>query len=217
MIGSTFVINLASRPDRLSKFINNQPNPGLEVYTAVEDKIHPNYGCLMSHYNILRLSKVRGDAYTLIFEDDAVLNKTISQMRQSICDIEVQCPNWEILLFSVSQGSCTQECLMLSQGVEVIKLKDEFNGTYAMVVSSRAYDKLISKMSKAYEYKQWNVDIDVYSKVCSCIYLTVPFMCYVIVDQSSIRTYDTTGDLDQIKLCESRLLLQTSFMNCNPS
>ena len=210
MSHSTFVINLKSRPDRLANFFMNSI-PFLEVVEAIQDTSHPNYGCTQSHKKALELSRFRGDSHCFIFEDDATLNVPFNTIYDCVRDLEKQ-RDWEIILFSCSQGFASTEHTILGSGIELLRIDGIFNGTFAMAISCRAYDKLINRLNIARSTD--DVDINIYSKECAGnIYLVLPFMCYVLSDQSDIRKYDTSGDLEQIKLCESRLFINTSFMS----
>ena len=217
MSHSTFVINLESRPDRLAKFVNGISDisdiSGLEVFKAIRNADHPNYGCTQSHKAILQLAKERGNEFCIIFEDDATLRVPFDRLLAAVRELEVDPSKvgWEILLFSASEAFDTDDYITLKYGTELVGVEHEFCGTYAMAVSCRAYDKLIN-----YEVKLTdNVDIDVYSVACAGrIWLTLPFMCYVLEgDQSDIRQVDTTDDLEHIKLGETRLVLKNSFMS----
>ena len=229
MSHSTFVINLESRPDRLAKFVNGISDiSGLEVFKAIRNADHPNYGCTQSHKAILQLAKERGNEFCIIFEDDATLRVPFDRLLAAVRELEVTPSKvdpskvdpskvdpskvgWEILLFSASEAFDTDDYITLKYGTELVGVEHEFCGTYAMAVSCRAYDKLIN-----YEVKLTdNVDIDVYSVACAGrIWLTLPFMCYVLEgDQSDIRQVDTTDDLEHIKLGETRLVLKNSFMS----
>ena len=217
MSHSTFVINLESRPDRLAKFVNGISDisdiSGLEVFKAIRNADHPNYGCTQSHKAILQLAKERGNEFCIIFEDDATLRVPFDRLLAAVRELEVDPSKvgWEILLFSASEAFDTDDYITLKDGTELVGVEHEFCGTYAMAVSCRAYDKLIN-----YEVKLTdNVDIDVYSVACAGrIWLTLPFMCYVLEgDQSDIRQVDTTDDLEHIKLGETRLVLKNSFMS----
>ena len=172
---------------------------------------------MKSHQAILEIARARDNKYVFIFEDDAVLRYSFGYLKQVVEEMT----DWEIILFSVShtdEYELHDNFVVTKSGVELLKLHPPFGGTYAMAVSSKAYDKLIDCMESCLNVNV-NVDIDVYSVVCKNIYLTLPFMSYVLSDQSDIRKYDTTGDLEQIKLCESRLLVKTSYMSneCLPS
>ena len=214
MSHSTFVINLESRPDRLAKFVNGISDiSGLEVFKAIRNADHPNYGCTQSHKAILQLAKERGNEFCIIFEDDATLRVPFDRLLAAVRELEVDPSKvgWEILLFSASEAFDKDDYITLKYGTELVGVEHEFCGTYAMAVSCRAYDKLIN-----YEVKLTdNVDIDVYSVACAGrIWLTLPFMCYVLEgDQSDIRQVDTTDDLEHIKLGETRLVLKNSFMS----
>ncbi len=211
MTYSTLVINLKHRADRLSKFLQNNISP-LEIFPAVMDTLHPNYGCLQSHKAVLELARNRKDQYVFIFEDDAVLNLSFAVLQRTASELEKAQGDWEILLFSVSQGFDTEEYITLPSNTELVGLSS-FGGTFSMVVSCRAYDKIINYISSITN-RCTDVDLHVYSLLCQGhIYLTLPFMCYVLPDShSDIRKYDTTKDLEQVKLCQARLLLKTSCM-----
>ena len=162
-------------------------------------------------FAVLELSRAKGDQYCFIFEDDATLSVPFAVLQQCINELDTAQPDWEISLFSVSQCYNSSDYTILGSGTELIHIVDIFNGTYAMAVSYKAYDKLINSMNGATLYD--DVDIDIYSIQCKDhIYLALPFMCLVLSDQSDIRKYDTTGDLEQIKLCQARLLMNTSSM-----
>lgn len=201
---STFVINLDSRQDRLDKFLaHNITN--LERFGAIKNESYPRLGCTTSHKEILKISRDRGDKFTIIFEDDATLLVPYEDMVYCIENFNT---DWSIILFSASQALSTNEYTHIGDH-EFIKLRDEFCGSYSMAVNSQYYDYLIQKMEIAKTCD--NVDIDIYSKLPN-IYLALPFMSYTISDQSDIRTYNTRDDLKCIKLCESRLVYETSFM-----
>lgn len=214
MTHSAIVINLEARKDRLKKFLCNNI-PGVEVFKAIKDADHPNYGCLQSHRAVLELSRSRGDEYMFIFEDDAVLHVSFEKIHEVVTDLQSLRGDWDIVLFSASQAMNSCDYVILPSHTELIKIRDTFCGTYAMAIACRAYDKIIACMDNLIATKNTraDVDIDVYSSVCADhIYLTLPFMSYVLSDQSDIRLYDTTDDLERIKLCQSRLLIETSNM-----
>ena len=208
---SVFVINLASRRDRLEKFMKNEI-PRLEIFNAIQNKVHPKYGCTQSHKSIIEISKLRKDEYCFIFEDDAVLDVQFCKMENAVKKLN-ETTNWEILLFSASQFFDNGKYIKLNSDYEFIMNDGEFNGAYSMAIHSRAYDKLIKGMHESKVSD--DVDIDIYSILCKDhIYLTLPYMCYVLPnDQSDIRKVDTSDDLENIKLGETRLLLKNSFLS----
>lgn len=96
-----FVINLKRRPDKLEKFLANLPQvfsgEKINVFEAIDgskydipkwfdvtgskEKIAGNYGCYLSHLEIIRNIK----STTLIFEDDAIFSENFDdKYKQSI-------------------------------------------------------------------------------------------------------------------------------------
>lgn len=212
MTYSKFVINLKSRQDRLFKFLNQTNSvPNIEIFEAIKNTDYPNLGCAQSHKEIIEISKSRGDDYCFIFEDDATLKCCFSELEMTVCEMSQNRPNWEIFLLSASHAIDSDDYITLNYGREMINLR-EFCGTFAMVVSNRAYEKIIQSIENMSQMH--HVDINIYSVSCkSNIYLLIPFMCHVLEnDQSNIRKCDTTDDLERLKMEESRLILKTSFI-----
>jgi hypothetical protein len=201
-----YLINLDSRPDRLAAFYRQRGVEGV-VRCAAQAHATGARGCMASHRSVLQLARDTGLEHVLIFEDDAVLKANGIQELESM--VQSLPADWEVLLFSISYGSHIMYTHLgrFWGGVHLMRVNHNFNGTYAMAVSRRAYDKCIAKADEELRRPdgyETNVDIDVYNTACEGnIYLTVPFQATVLAgDQSDIRAYDTSDDREKVEWCE---------------
>lgn len=206
----SFVINLDRRTDRFASFSRNQGE--VERISAVENKEFPNVGCLLSHKKILEIATERGLSEVFIFEDDATFNVPLEEMKKCTQALSEKEPDWEVLLFSSSGGTqFTYEHQGLLTGqVHYFKVKGLFTGTFALAVKNTAFSKLLDRLNSFSSSD--GVDTDVYANVCEeKIFITTPFLCYVLnKDVSDIRGA-VVDDLEKVKWAESVLKVKTEF------
>ena len=206
-----FVINLDRRTDRWEKF--QKHNGVVERVSAVENRQAPACGCLNSHLKVLRIARDRKLPYVIIFEDDVILRKDLGALHQQVTDL-TQKYDWDVLVFSISYGAYLFYGNLGSLNGEqtLLRVNQFFSGAYCLAVAARAYDRLI-QMMESRKAENIDVDFEVYSKLCDDgnVFLTLPFLAEVLSDQSDLRTYDTSDDVEKIRWCEKALMINNEL------
>lgn len=203
-----FVINLERRPDRLEIFEYNASQIGFEYevfkafdgrtidenfsYNGIPIDIKPNVcyrggldnysksalGCLISHLEVIKKSKIEGYESILILEDDAAFTSNfIEKFDNFSSNFDKE---WDMIYFS---GSLIE---IQENTNDYYKTLESCHTTHSYAVNKNVYEYLINKIEDNL-YKQ-PVDVT-YSEIQSEIksYITIPFLTYQSAGFSDIQ------------------------------
>ncbi len=134
-------------------------------------------GCLMSHLEIIKISKSRGYKKILIFEDDILISKDIKLTIQNLKDIK----SWKLLYFGSSQYNWDVEFFEDN----FYKSKKSL-GTFAYAIDHSIYDELIELFEKKYKSVD-NILADVQENHQGECFTFYPNICIADVSESDIR------------------------------
>lgn len=168
-----FVINLYHRTDRLERFINEFNREGItnwERFDAIkyDPQIHgyeeefnnfvkdkelryrkAAFGCMLSHYYVLRIAKARGYKRVAILEDDFVF---VDGWRENLDKCISEMTNWIFFYFHLGYYR-PDAWIPLSDNLVIPRMG---LGTTGYVVKQEMYDWLLNEML------QHKVQIDVF-------------------------------------------------------
>jgi hypothetical protein len=155
-----YCINLDSRPDRWEQFLKFAKELGIEdrverISAVVRDDVKdPKYGCLLSHYTIMKSSKENNLKNYFVFEDDASFlykdfnwwSKYVSgfnnkeKLKLSIDELKKQ--DWE-LFYLGWLGQKPSKCKNYTD--QLMKINNPYC-LHSYGMSNIAYDKYIVKI-----------------------------------------------------------------------
>jgi glycosyltransferase involved in cell wall biosynthesis len=146
-----FLVNLDRREDRLTKIKNDLDLLGIkyERFSAIDgqtldQKIVDNYklplgaiGCLLSHYEIIKISKDRGYKRILILEDDVLFSDSFySQFIERFSELP---SDWKMVYLGASQYKKNLEFFN-----ENLYYSKDSLGTFAYAVDCSIFDDILS-------------------------------------------------------------------------
>jgi GR25 family glycosyltransferase involved in LPS biosynthesis len=188
-----FVVNLDSRKDRLESITNELVGYKWERFSAVRSHEVPDwflvlnkdneyrkgsYGCMMSHYNIIKLAKERNYKRVLILEDDTGFKNSIDILHKAADQLNRKNLKWGLLYLS---GNHMQPTIRIDDNV--VKCVKTYT-TNSYIVDSSIYDMILD------ELQRWPAEIDVFysnivQKRVNC-YCTSPHVTYQKSGRSDI-------------------------------
>lgn len=192
-----FVVNLDSRKDRLESVTKELEGFKWERFSAVKSQEVPDwfmilnkdkeyrigsYGCLQSHYNIIKLARERNYNRVLILEDDTGFKNSIDILYKAVEQLNSKNLKWGLLYLS---GNHMEPTVRIDENV-VKCIKTYTTNSY--IVDSSVYDMILD------DIQRWPAEIDVfYSKVIqkkvNC-YCTRPHVTYQKSGRSDILNKD---------------------------
>lgn len=187
-----FVINLDSRKDRLESVKKELGNLQWERFSAIKPSKVPDwfltgkddtyrrgsYGCLLSHYNIIKIAKSRNYKRVLIFEDDIGFKNSLDILYKAVEQLNSKNLNWGLLYLA---GNHREKCVKIDKNV--VKLVKSYS-TCSYIIDSSIYDMILD------ELPLWPAEVDVYysdivQKRVNC-YCTKPHITYQKSNRSDI-------------------------------
>jgi GR25 family glycosyltransferase involved in LPS biosynthesis len=189
-----FVINLEERKDRLESVTKELGDLQWERYNAVRPDFNeiPHwfrpeetpgyrrgaYGCMMSHYNIIKIAKERNYKRVLILEDDTGLKNSMDILYKAVEQLNSKNLKWGLLYLS---GTHRERCVKIDENV--VKIVKSYT-TNSYIVDSSVYDMILQ------DIPGWSFEIDVYygtviQKRFDC-YCTKPHVTYQKPSKSDI-------------------------------
>jgi GR25 family glycosyltransferase involved in LPS biosynthesis len=193
-----FVINLDHRTDRLESITKELQDFKWERFSAIRPDVVPNwflpnniysyrlgsYGCLQSHYNIVKIAKERNYNRILIFEDDTGFKNSIDILYKAYEQLNSKNLKWGLLYLA---GNHREKCIRIDENVVQV-VKSYAANSY--IIDSSVYDMILQ------EVPTWNREIDVYysdvvQKRVNC-YCTSPHITYQKPNRSDILNRDVS-------------------------
>lgn len=140
MIVTTYVINLAKRPDRrvhILKQFANRPEFNVKIVEAVENE-NGALGLWQTITHIMKDLASESDEYILICEDDHQFTKGYNQEKLFTAILKSQKLDTDVLMGGVS---------WFNDGVQIrptLFWVDKFTGTQFIIIFKKFYDKILS-------------------------------------------------------------------------
>ena len=163
-----YCINLIHRDDRFAhvKNIFKKININAEFYRPEKDKESGLRGCFNSHLHILNEGYKKGYKNILVFEDDIIYNKTISQTSIDRCeDFMSKNKVWDILYLGAVPDLRQSDITIVEDGIyKLIGLC-----THAVCYSNRFMRKMKNEkwsgIQLDYYYRKFNYQYAIYPSI----------------------------------------------------
>jgi SAM-dependent methyltransferase len=211
-----YVINLDSRPDRLTSFVDQLKLAGVSAeyinkkikrFSAIVNE-NGARGCILSHVSIIREAKLNGYSNVLVFEDDMMYigspgdsNKITSQLKTK---------KWDVFYL----GYNSHEPLN-SVDFNILNIKNCFS-THAIAYNNSVYDFILESVDSIKIFDVWLRDVVQHKFACLGAY---PIQCSQVAGRSDIENKDVNYDFIMERFNENtKHLVQRIFMSiCIPA
>lgn len=177
---------------------NQIANPGMDLKVMAPNymsgnKINKNeVACLFSHIGALTLAKLSGFDYIIIMEDDIVL---CDDFKTRLADLFKRLPKgpngWEHVFLSAKTYGANP---LITPSL--VPTRSRVSGAYAYMVHSRAYDKLIERLSKFDTVTDDIIERFILHEKGLKSFVYHPFFAYPKTDTSYIRKVESGHLLD---------------------